>query len=170
MRQCADPDKLDPSLLYGYKNWGYGALTDQWDSFAAVAGDEITTSADGLWQPITDPRIKAFMPMACDGWLMFGERGLAAANRPILMIVASRDGVYTENALIFNHLGTPDRTFIIFDDLDHLMIFDAEPVKRIAHFVVAFFGYHLQGKQSYQLYYSKNFVNRHKELHYGVVE
>ena len=51
-----------------------------WDEFVILAGPAITTSADGLWQPMTDARIKAVMPMAPEGAWLFGERGLAGRN------------------------------------------------------------------------------------------
>lgn len=169
LSQCADPDILDSSLQQGIRNWGYCALANKWDSFAAAAGKEITESSDGLWQPLTDPRIKAVMPMACDGWLMFGERGLAAVDRPILMIVAGDDEVYGENAMIYEHIGTDKRGLITFKGLGHMMILNSKQTGRIAHFAVAFFGYYLKGLKDYRKYFSEDFVNQHDELHWGIV-
>jgi predicted dienelactone hydrolase len=45
-----------------------------WEAFVSHAGSEITTSTDGLWQPITDERLLAVMPMAPEGAWLFGSR------------------------------------------------------------------------------------------------
>jgi predicted dienelactone hydrolase len=141
-----------------------------WDDFAAHAGEAITASEDGLWQPMTDARIRAVMPMAGEGWWLFGKRGLAAVDRPTLMIVATEDELYPENTLIFQHLGTPDKTLISFVGPDHMMIYEADMVARMAHFAAAFFGYHLQGREDLAPYFSEEFVAGHDDLAWGVYE
>lgn len=80
------------------------------------------------------------------------------------MIVASRDELFGETKLIYKHLGTNDRRFIVFKDLDHAMIYDEQQVSKIAHFVIAFFGTTLQGKKDYQTYLTAEFVKKHAEL------
>jgi hypothetical protein len=40
----------------------------------------MTNSTDGLWQPITDPRIQAVMPLAAVGYYLFEDKGLAAVK------------------------------------------------------------------------------------------
>ena len=54
-------------------------------------GDKIATSENGLWQPLTDGRILAVMPMALSGTWLYGERGLASADRPVLVISPTED-------------------------------------------------------------------------------
>jgi hypothetical protein len=39
---------------------------------------------------------------------------------------------------------------------------------RMAHFTVAFFGHHLQGRQELAQYYSEAFVAGHDDLAWGV--
>ena len=138
-----------------------------WDAFSVDVGETITRSEDGLWQPMTDVRIRAVMPLACEGWWLFGEKGLAAVNRPVLMIVASDDQLYAENVQIFDHLGTPNKGLISFIGLSHMMVFNPQQVARMAHFAAAFFGYHLQGKAELAQYFSEDFVNRHTDIHWG---
>jgi predicted dienelactone hydrolase len=171
LAQCADPASITEALQPNISDWGYCALAEPgaWDAFAAAAGEASTPSDDGLWQPLTDPRIRAAMPMAGDGWLLYGERGLAAVDRPILVIDASEDGVYGENALIFEHLGTPERTFITFLEQDHFMVLESEYQAKMAHFAVAFFGYHLQGREDYAPYFSQEFVDEQDGLAWGVI-
>lgn len=42
------------------------------------------------------------MRMASEGWWLFGERGLANADRPDLVIAATNDEIYKVNVLILN--------------------------------------------------------------------
>ena len=100
-------------------------LVDRWEAFAALMDETITASADGLWQPLTDPRIRAVMPLAAEGWWLFGERGLAAVDRPTLMLVATGDELYSENVLIHDHLGAPDRALISFVGPKHLAMVES---------------------------------------------
>ncbi len=170
LSQCAQADKVQPPLSE-WRIWYFCDLSSKWDAFTARAGEELITSEDGLWQPMTDPRILAAMPMAPEGTWLFGERGLAAADRPTLIIGATLDGLcpyQTEAVYIFEHLNTPDRYMISFVGEGHMMIYDTEPVKRMTHFATAFFGYYLQGREEYALYFSEDFVSRYTDLAWGV--
>jgi hypothetical protein len=169
LAQCPTPDTTTAAILSGMSAFGC-APADAWDEFAAHAGEAITASEDGLWQPMTDERIRAVMPMAGEGWWLFGERGLAAVNRPALILVATEDELYPENALIFEHLGTPDKTLISFVGLTHMMVYDNKAVARMAHFAVAFFGCHLQGRQDLAWHFSEDFVAQHDDLAWGVYQ
>jgi predicted dienelactone hydrolase len=169
LAQCPNPDATTEAILSSTSAFGCGPA-GEWDNFADHAGEAITASEDGLWQPMTDLRIRAVMPLAAEGWWLFGERGLAAVDRPTLMIVATQDGQYPENALIFEHLGTSDKALISFVGPDHMMVYDPEMVARMAHFAVAFFGYHLQGREDLAYYFSEDFVAQHGDLAWGVYE
>jgi len=48
------------------------------------------------------------------------------------------------------------------------MIFDREIIPRMAHFAVAFFGYHLQGRDEFAQYFSEEFVSQYDDLAWGV--
>lgn len=145
------------------------ALYDSWEGFEAHAGEAITSSDDGLWQPMTDERIRAVMPLAPEGWVLFGERGLAAVDRPALIIVATRDPYYAEDVTIYEGLGTEDRTLISVIDQTHMMIFEQEYVAKMAHFAAAFFGYYLQDREEYAEYFSAEFVDQYPDLSWGPV-
>jgi len=168
LAQCADPDVTAESVLSILPNRYQCAVASEWDDFAGHASEAITASEDGLWQPMTDERIRAVMPLAGEGWLLFGEKGLAAVDRPTLILVATRDIWYSENALIFEHLGTPDKALISFVGEGHMMVYDPKMVARMAHFAVAFFGYHLQGRGDLAWYFSEDFVVQHDDLAWGV--
>jgi len=167
LSQCPTPDATTDSILGGLSAYSCAPALS-WDEFTANLGEAITTGQDGLWQPLTDPRIRAVMPMAGEGWWLFGERGLASVDRPVLIIVATEDELYKENVLIYEHLGTPDKRLISFIGLNHMMVYDQEMVARMAHFATAFFGYHLQGRQDMEQYFSEDFVAQHNDLFWGV--
>jgi predicted dienelactone hydrolase len=166
--QCPTPDATTAAVLGGRLSSFTCDLADRWDAFAARMGETITTSAGGLWQPLTNPRIRAVMPLAAEGWWLFGERGLAAVDRPTLMLVGTADELYSENVLLFEHLGAPDRTLISFVGQNHMaLVSDRAHVARLAHFAAAFFGHHLQGRDGLAWYYSEAFVDQHEDLAWG---
>jgi predicted dienelactone hydrolase len=168
LAQCPTPDETTAAFVSELSAFGCGPA-DDWAAFAAHAGEDITAGDDGLWQPMTDERIRAVMPMAAEGWWLFGPQGLAAVDRPTLMLAGTKDELYPENALIFEHLGTADKAMISFLGQDHLSaLFDPEMAARMAHFVVAFFGHQLQGREELAQYYSEAFVARHDDLAWGV--
>jgi predicted dienelactone hydrolase len=178
--------RIDPEFYLSHCEQGpiieaaYGAewyhkytcsLAQKWDEFAAYVGDEITTSNDGLWQPVTDERIRAVMPMAPDGAWLYGERGLALVDRPVLMIAATEDEFIPYQSVIvdiFEHLGAPDKSMISLIGKTHMDVEDPEVIKRIRHFATAFFGYHLQGHQEYKEFFSEDFVSQFEDLYWGV--
>jgi len=166
--QCPTPDPITQSILLSLSAYNCGPA-DRWEDFQAGVGERITDSDDGLWQPMTDPRIRAVMPMAGEGWWLFGEKGLAAVDRPVLMLAARDDTLYPENALIFEHLGAPEKTFITFLGEDHMMVMETPMARRMGHFAVAFFGYHLQGRQDLQAYFSPEWVSQFEDLVWGPV-
>jgi predicted dienelactone hydrolase len=170
LAQCAAAGKMNPAPPEWWIKYNCD-MDVSWDEFTALAGSAITTSKDGLWQPMTDERIRAVIPMAPEGAWLFGERGLAAVDRPTLIIGATADDVNfydREAAYIFEHLGTPDKSMISFVGEGHMMIESDEPVLRMKHFVTAFLGYHLQGKKDYINYFSEDFVLQRDGLAWGV--
>ena len=170
--KCANVTNIQPAL----PDWAIRLYCDpanHWDEFSAHAGQALTSSNDGLWQAMTDERIRAVIPMAPEGAMLFGERGLAEVNRPTLILVGTADTTCDynrETVFIFEHLGTPDKTLISFIGEDHGMLFSDEPYLRMKHFVTAFFGYHLQGKEEYADYFSEKFVSKQDGLAWGVYE
>jgi predicted dienelactone hydrolase len=166
LSQCADPTSIDPAIYPDFINYQC-ALVDKWDEFETHAGVALSDSDDGLWQPMTDIRIRAVIPLAPEGWLLFGERGLATVDRPMLFIVGTNDQLYSEDVLIFQNLGTRDRFLVSFVGQTHMMIFNPEQAKHMRHFVAAFFGTYLQGHQDYAEYFSQDFVAQYPTLAWG---
>lgn len=142
-----------------------------WDEFAATAGEKITSSQDGLWQPLTDERIHAVAPLAPDGAWFFGERGLAEIDIPVFIICGTQDNMPSyqyETVFIYENLKTPEKYLVSFIGKGHAMTFEAEQVMRMNHFVTAFFGYYLQGRSDYAWYFSEEFVSQFDDLAWGV--
>lgn len=166
LSQCEQAASTDPKL----SKWFCGPAKD-WEMFVSHAGDEITVSDDGLWQPMTDKRIRAVMPMAPNGAWLYGERGLATVDRPVFIINATEDEYVPyqiEAAYIYEHLGTSERYLVSFINKSHMMVENPEPAARIKHFVTAFFGYYLQGREEYAEYFSEDYVSQFDDLFWGV--
>jgi hypothetical protein len=51
-----------------------------------------------------------------------------------------------------------------------MMIESKDPVARMKHFAVAFFGYHLQGQKDYANYFSEKFVSKLEGMAWGVYQ
>lgn len=172
LAQCEQAPSMQPGLTDFWIDY-LCSPAQEWEAFSAHAGERLTDSTDGLWQPLTDQRLKAVMPMGPEGAWLFGERGLAAVDRPALIICGTEDvdaDYRREAAYIYEHLGSPDKALISFVGEDHMMIFDEEPLAKMKHFATAFFGYYLQGQQDYARYFSEEFVERQAGLAWGVVE
>lgn len=151
--------------------FGYCAPSSRWDKFTAHAGKSLTVSNDGLWQPMTDERIRAAIPMGPEGAILFGARGLAAVDRPIMILAGTNDidtDYRQEAAFIYEQIGTTDKILISFVGEDHYMIFNAGPILKMKHFATAFFGYYLQGRENYADYFSEKFVSKRDGLAWGV--
>lgn len=164
---CKQAPDMQPALSDWYIRYACG-LADNWDEFAIHVGDEFTVSDDGLWRPVTDERIRAVMPMAPDGAWLYGERGLAMADRPVFIIEPAEDYQAFEAAYIFRHLGTPDLAMVSFLGKQHMMVFEPDPAARMKHFATAFFGYHLQGHEDYMEFFSEAFISQFEDLAWGM--
>jgi len=167
---CENAPTMEPKLSAWYIDF-YCNLARKWEAFALRVAPEIKDSEDGLWQPVTDERIRAIMPMAPDGAILYGDQGLAAMDLPTL-IIAPVDDQYTpydfETVFIYEQLGTAEKSIISFIGKNHDMPYISEPANRMKHFAVAFFGYYLQGHEDYAYYFSEEFVSQVDDLAWGV--
>lgn len=153
-----------------YHNWTC-SLAGKWEEFEKFAGAELTTSDDGLWQPLTDERIRAVMPMAPSGTWLYGERGLAAAEKPMLIVSSTEDEFvpYSDEAVyLFEHLGSPEKYLITFIGRSHMMVWDEPQTSQLKHLVTAYFGKYLQGRDDYAKYFMQDFVSQFDDLAWGI--
>jgi len=170
--ECGDPEFLG----LGPPEWWIEYicnLSQNWTEFEAHAGSALTSSEDGLWQPMTDARIKAVMPMGPEGAWIFHERGLAAVDRPIFLISAEEDeiNIYElEAAVLYDQIGAAEKYMVTIKDKGHMMIGEKRPVEIMKHFANAFFGFFLQGKEEYQEYFTEEFVDQVEDLAWGIYQ
>ena len=167
--QCAQAPNMDPPIDPFWVDY-FCKLSERWNEFSSQVGAEISTITEGLWQPTTDDRILAIMPMASDSAWLYGPEGLAAINIPSLIISGTADeGYEVSSCYVHEHLVNSDRILISFIDKGHTkMVQNKEQRSRINHFAVAFFGYYLQGHEEYADYFSEEFVSQFDDLYWGV--
>ena len=172
LSQCAQTPSMDPPLSPFWTEY-FCNLSERWDEFSSQVGAEISTVSDGLWQPTTDDRILAVMPMAPDSAWLYGPEGLAVIDIPSLIIAGTADNLVSyemASCYIYEHLVNSDRVLVSFVGRDHMMVEDDEVIGRINHFAVAFFGYYLQGREDLARYFSEDFVAQQDDLAWGVYE
>jgi predicted dienelactone hydrolase len=171
LSQCetAEPKLTEPEEWWlDYVCNMYGG----WEAFDEYASPLKGDSTGGLWQPITSPRIKAVMPMAPEGAWLFGPEGLAAADRPALILGGTEDDInyyHLEIVTIFEQLGSQDKNLISFSKWDHFMIFDENIAQRMNMLATAFFSYHLKDEDEYLNYLSEEYINEQFGLEWGAV-
>jgi predicted dienelactone hydrolase len=168
--QCAQAPTLDPPISTSLINY-FCNLSKWWDEFSSQVSADISTVSEGLWQPTTDERILAVMPMAPDGAWLYGAEGLAAIKIPAMIIAGTADSLVSykmTSCYVYEHLVNADRFLISFIGKGHLMVEQPEVISPINHFAVAFFGYYLQGRTEYADYFSEDFVSQFDDLFWGV--
>ncbi len=130
-----------------------------------------TQDENGLWYVPTHRNIRAVAAMAPIFAPIFGERGLAAAHVPVLLMAPTQEeiGNYERDAVfMFNHLGSQDTYLISFIGDHHTFGYGADSANpRIEHFMTAYFGYYLQGREDYAQYLTEDFVNGIEGLAWG---
>ena len=159
---CPDPPRSVSALDLCY--YRYTA----WDELVAYRAQFDTLNEGELWPAITDARIRAVVPVdPCYGPL-FGERGLAGATVPTLII-----GLLDEDQCLYRRDAAfiYDRYLVTLMDVDHAEAMGAtRALETFNHFATAFFGYYLQGREDYGDYLTADFVDQHEDLAWGPVE
>ncbi len=121
LQNCADPENTESGFEISSIQMMCGPFKN-WDEFVQKAGSDLTDGADGLWEPITDDRILALITMSGEGEWLFGPKGLADVNKPIIVTAGTNEVVYGENYRIFEEIGSSDKIFISFLGWSHGMI------------------------------------------------
>jgi predicted dienelactone hydrolase len=138
-----------------------------WEGFYADAGPKISFNPAGTWKPVKEIQIKAFMPIVPQVESIFNSRSLSAVDSATLLINSIADEEYYSSQdakTLFENLGSEEKSMLSIVDLCYMIMCDDEKVSMVSHFVVAFFGQTLQGKQDYAEYYSKEFISKHEGL------
>ena len=132
-----------------------------WDKVTAYRSKFSTLQSGELWPPVTDKRIKAALMMSVCWIGMFGEKGLAAASVPSLIVGGVKDPLchYDPNdAYAFAHLGSQDRYLLTMVNGEHVPGFDDATLPFTTQMITAFFGYYLQGQQDDIQYLTEKYV------------
>jgi len=172
LNKCAEAESDDPFVESWWIDYECN-MEGGWDSFVSNAGSQITTSSDGLWQPITDSRIQAVAPLVPEGAWLFGEKGLAEVDMPVMISAAAKDNInpyQLEAVFLYEKLPAADKSMVTFIDQDHMMLTYDESAPIIKHFLVAFFGFHLNGREEYAKYFSEDYISKQEDLAWGVYE
>lgn len=131
-------------------------------------------AADDLWPAWSDTRIKAVLPMGGSPGVIFGERGLAAATVPMLLMAGTEDTTapyQPAGAFVYQHWGAAERYLLSFVGANHMFGYtnaSAYNQACVTHFATAFFGYYLQGQTSNADYLTKDYVDSIDGLAWGV--
>jgi hypothetical protein len=156
-------DLVGIDLLRGiFRDW-------DWTTMAAYHDQFMPTGEDAMWPPMTDPRIRAvvaYLPCSPD---FFGERGMAAATIPTLLIGGTADEIctYVGDAVEFyRKMGSAERYLITLVGARHTLPSQTAPV--VSQFVTAFFGYYLQGKSEYESYLTEDYAKTLDDVVWGI--
>lgn len=171
LSQCNQINLIVPEKYQWVYRDFYCHEADNWDDFVTYLGGEITSGEDGLWQPMTDSRIRAIMPMAPTVSWYYGERGLRSVEIPTLLIWGTNDELSPyplEAGFTTENIGSTEKFLISFIGRTHMLFQSDEAVLQVRHFTTAFFGYYLQGREDYAEYFSEDFVTQNKDFHWGV--
>jgi len=131
-------------------------------SFGPWPPDDITAyrvqlglqnTPEGQWAPFGDERVRAVFAIAPGQFPLTTEDMLASVTTPTLILHGTNDKYcdYEGNAVrTYTHLGTEDRYLITAINVTHWVFETQQQVPQ--HFATAFFGYYLQGDETYQPY------------------
>lgn len=173
LSQCKQINSIVPEKYQWVYRDFYCYEAENWEDYVTYAGEKITTSEDGLWQPMTDPRIKAIMPMAPTVSWYYGERGLGSVTIPTLLVWGTKDDLSPyplEAPFTFENLGSKEKFLISFIGRTHMLPQLEEAALQVKHFSTAFFGYYLQGREEYAEYFSEEFISQNEAFHWGVYQ
>jgi predicted dienelactone hydrolase len=133
-----------------------------------------TQDENGLWYIPTDLNIRAIAAAAPCCVRLFGERGLATADVPLLLLHGTADAADSdyeeEGVYAYEHYGSEDRALVSFIDGDHYFGIRDPHKPRFKHLLAAFFGYYLQGREDYAEYLTEDYVNSIEGLVWGHYE
>jgi len=144
---------------------------EPWDDLLKEAGLSLADEEIGLVEPVTDDRIIATMPMSTTGEWLFGPRGLAVADKPILFTAGTQESyIYEDEYKMFQEYGSADKIFVSFVGRTHNMILQEVPYDQLKHLAIAFFSYHLKGEADFGYYFSEEYISRTEGLAWGWYE
>lgn len=147
-----------------YPDWDWTAMTAYHDRFMPPQ------AGDPLWPAMTDPRIRAVVAYdTYEGGILLGERGLASAAVPTLLIGQTWWGGYEGTAVAYQYSGAAERYLVSLLVGDGgIPIYPSAGI--VQQFVTAFFGYHLQEKAEYAEYLTQDYAESLDNVVWGIDE
>jgi hypothetical protein len=161
-------DLVDATTLRSYySDWDWTTMAAYHDQLMPPE------SGDPLWLPMTDPRIRAVVPyMVCEVHVL-GERGLAAATVPTLLIGGTANGTCTYDWDVvpaYVNLGSAERYLLTLVGAGMAIPTSNQTEPVVQQFVTAFFGYYLQGKAEYADYLTEDYAESLDDVVWGIDE
>ncbi|GIK64870.1 MAG: hypothetical protein BroJett018_26640 [Chloroflexota bacterium] len=127
---------------------------------------------NGLWYLPSEWQFDAAVTVNPGLSPIFGDKGLTTATIPILQLSGylDQEALFQEDQVfLFEHLGSADKSLITWIEVGHQLPAVPESMAlQVKHFLVAFFGYHLQGREEYAEFLTEDYVNSIEGLHWGV--
>jgi predicted dienelactone hydrolase len=157
-------------VIDSYGRWN---IADEWKNIAAYWGKFHPLEPGQAWPPITDPRIRAVLPIVPAGTTVSGERGLEAATVPTLIMAGTDDGIvpYSREIVpLYNHFGAKDHYLLTLVGYTHSTYLEPNWGGYYRQFATAFFGYYLQGRQDYAGYLTSAYIGGFSDLAWGVYQ
>jgi predicted dienelactone hydrolase len=149
---CADHPELTTWDCNPPPDFGPWPL-DEITAYRAQLG--LQNTPDGQWAPFGDERVRAVFAIAPGEFPLTTEDMLASVTTPTLILHGTNDKYcdYEGNAVrTYTYLGTDDRYLITAINVTHV-VFETQQGQQVPqHFATAFFGYYLQGDETYQPY------------------
>ena len=103
-----------------------GQFVPHSDEIASMIG--LSSSPTGMWPPTNDPRVQAVISMAGDGDIWGANyEGIASLKVPTMIMGGSKDSINIPEITsypIYEHLGSPIKSRVIFANGDHMIFFD----------------------------------------------
>lgn len=143
---------------------------------AAYHAQFVTPPEEGeLWPPFSDERIQAVFSLGGGGGPVFGERGLAAATVPTLIIEGTNgaDSPYAWSAVfVYENLGAEERYLISVPGVSTTFagIYGSRYQPAVLTLATAFFGRYLQQQEAYASYLTEEYVNDLDGVVWGVYD
>ena len=148
---------IGPLILSIYSDWDWETIEDYQGQFGA-------TQDDGLWTATTDPRIRAVVSYEPCATSLFGERGMAEATVPTLLVGGTLDitcDYELETIADYEQLIAANRDLLTLNGGVHSAPYGhgGNSPEVILQFVNAFLGNHLQGKTAYAEFLTPDYAD-----------
>ncbi|MBK9746045.1 MAG: hypothetical protein IPO91_04625 [Chloroflexi bacterium] len=106
---------------WGYQNQCTPMPTETEAEMVNILG--LATTPEGLWEPLSDSRIDALVPISAPG-VLFNDQGLSGITLPTLVMSGTLDGTVPfdwGSRMIYDHITSNQKILVAFELGDHQM-------------------------------------------------